>query len=586
MAWTDGLGWAFRQSLAHATDGARDQFVGEEGSQSGYPQTSHSSGETVTWGTVGTPNEPNGRYFRNRDGAPSPKLAGVMLLENAGATDTHQFKVTLPNAGTYRVAIAAGAMDGFTMRNYWRILDDTTELDVVDNSGTAQTPGYFADAEGTIHTSAANWLANNVPVDYVFATTTFIIEVGVPGAGTSDYTGIAYLHIQEVAGDPAPSITDVDEDDTVTQTQANVEIDGTGFDTATVEIRQGGFTYTPSIDSQSATSIQFDMPALGATGPVSAPHAGSATLAVVNGDAQEDTLAITITDDSGTETYLIGTPNADPDLRLTASADAVSGDYVRISNVQGGTIADVTVNSDLTWDAEEAVTAFDVQYWDAGDGTWGDVATQTTQDTVPDAFSFTDQTDVELSTVCTSATITVAGLGTGLTADITVTGGEYSINGGAFTSSAGTVTNGDEVRARVTSSGSYATGVSATVDIGGVTDGFTATTRAQVAPTITTVSMAGGYVGVAYSRIVVASGDGPFTWAVTVGALPDGLSLNAANGAITGTPTTAETANFTVEATNDAGNDTQALSITIAAEAPATGSRVLRMRRPRGMRFT
>jgi hypothetical protein len=73
----------------------------------------------------------------------------------------------------------------------------------------------------------------------------------------------------------------------------------------------------------------------------------------------------------------------------------------------------------------------------------------------------------------------------------------------------------------------------------------------------------GGYVGYPYLGNLAATGDTPITWAVTVGALPDGLSLDANTGAITGTPTTAEVANFTVEATNATGSDTQELSIEI-----------------------
>ncbi|MBN2001422.1 putative Ig domain-containing protein, partial [candidate division KSB1 bacterium] len=54
---------------------------------------------------------------------------------------------------------------------------------------------------------------------------------------------------------------------------------------------------------------------------------------------------------------------------------------------------------------------------------------------------------------------------------------------------------------------------------------------------ILTQSLAGGYVGVSYSDQVSAGGGvGPYTWAVTSGALPPGLFLNPSTGAIDGTP--------------------------------------------------
>lgn len=91
--------------------------------------------------------------------------------------------------------------------------------------------------------------------------------------------------------------------------------------------------------------------------------------------------------------------------------------------------------------------------------------------------------------------------------------------------------------------------------------------EAAIAPTVTTTTLADGQVGVAYSATLAATGDGPITWAVTVGTLPDGLSLDANTGDITGTPTTEIVAGFTVEATNAEGSDTQALTLTIAAAA-------------------
>ncbi len=95
-------------------------------------------------------------------------------------------------------------------------------------------------------------------------------------------------------------------------------------------------------------------------------------------------------------------------------------------------------------------------------------------DTTPDAFSFTDQFNVPTTTVRTSNAITVNGIDAA--ANISVTGGTYSINGAAFTGSAGTVVNGDSVRVQHTSSGSASTTVDTVLTIGGVSDTFSSTT--------------------------------------------------------------------------------------------------------------
>lgn len=96
-------------------------------------------------------------------------------------------------------------------------------------------------------------------------------------------------------------------------------------------------------------------------------------------------------------------------------------------------------------------------------------------DTTPNQFMFVDHFGVELSTVVTSAPITVTGINT--TTDIEVADGEYNINGGAFTSTPGTVENGDEVRARHTSAADYLTQTDTIVTIGGVSDTFSSRTR-------------------------------------------------------------------------------------------------------------
>ncbi|CAM4511327.1 uncharacterized protein YjdB/arabinogalactan endo-1,4-beta-galactosidase [Paenibacillus endophyticus] len=88
---------------------------------------------------------------------------------------------------------------------------------------------------------------------------------------------------------------------------------------------------------------------------------------------------------------------------------------------------------------------------------------------------------------------------------------------------------------------------------------------APVVPTITTLYLIGGTVGTDYSQTLAATGNTPITWSIDNGNLPDGLSLSG--NTISGKPTVLGTFNFTVKATNTAGNVTQALSIVISSTA-------------------
>ena len=75
-------------------------------------------------------------------------------------------------------------------------------------------------------------------------------------------------------------------------------------------------------------------------------------------------------------------------------------------------------------------------------------------------------------------------------------------------------------------------------------------------------------MGEAYSQTLSATGTTPITWGIDSGNLPAGLTLDEATGEISGTPTAAGTASFTVKADNSAGSGTKELSITITKDAP------------------
>jgi uncharacterized delta-60 repeat protein len=116
-------------------------------------------------------------------------------------------------------------------------------------------------------------------------------------------------------------------------------------------------------------------------------------------------------------------------------------------------------------------------------------------DTTPNAFFFVDLSGAARSTVMTSNAVTITGINT--PAPISVTGGTYSIGcNGTFTATAGTISNGQAVCVRHTSSASFGTATSTTLTVGGVSDTFTTTTAVGYA---LTVSQTGGVAGLVTS---------------------------------------------------------------------------------------
>jgi hypothetical protein len=109
----------------------------------------------------------------------------------------------------------------------------------------------------------------------------------------------------------------------------------------------------------------------------------------------------------------------------------------------------------------------------------------------------------------------------------------------------------------------------------------TATSAAGVTLTVTTVpplqsvtpALPTGDVAAAYTAALQATGGvQPYTWSIASGQLPSGLQLDAASGAITGTPILATTANFSVQVkdANSTVSAPQALTLTIAAGTAST----------------
>jgi hypothetical protein len=89
--------------------------------------------------------------------------------------------------------------------------------------------------------------------------------------------------------------------------------------------------------------------------------------------------------------------------------------------------------------------------------------------------------------------------------------------------------------------------------------------------TITPASLPAGSTGASYNQSLSATpSSGNYTFAVTTGTLPAGLSLNPATGVLSGTPTLSGTSSFTITVTGFGGcTGSKAYSISIGGGCPA-----------------
>lgn len=110
-----------------------------------------------------------------------------------------------------------------------------------------------------------------------------------------------------------------------------------------------------------------------------------------------------------------------------------------------------------------------------------------------------------------------------------------------------------DTNGNLTNSGTIINHGTLTGDVGGSGTVITA-------PKITTTTLPNGTVDTEYKQTLTATGNN-IRWSSD--DLPEWLTLDNSTGVITGTPTTADTYNFTVTATNDAGSDSKEFTLTI-----------------------
>lgn len=243
--------------------------------------------------------------------------------------------------------------------------------------------------------------------------------------------------------------------------------------TATAITISGINSSTPVSVTGTGAQISINGGAWGTSGNIT----NGQTLAVrlTSSSAHSTALSATVTVGSATETWLVTT-------RALNNCSAESKTWLTNCTATVSAAAHGANGTATISDPGGCGTAYyGSGMFSCADGTFtyssGTCTQQTACDTTPNAFAFTDQTGIALSTLTTSNTLTISGINTAT--PVSVSGGgspKISINGGAWGVS-GSITNGQSLRVQLTSSASGNTTVAATVTVGGVSDNWSVTTQ-------------------------------------------------------------------------------------------------------------
>lgn len=309
-------------------------------------------------------------------------------------------------------------------------------------------------------------------------------------------------------------------------------------------------------------------------------NSGSGVLSGTPSVAGSYSTVVTLTDDIGAQETLSGS------LEIAAALD-ISGSYTAeptrnlayptfTANVVGGWppfTFDISVGSlplGLTLHATEGTIT----------GTPATQANYTATLRVTDAEGSTDTMAVNINV---QGDVTIAGgipaLGTTTVAftgdNLSVSGGlapyTWSISAGALPTGLSMNTSTGDITGTPTVAGAYAFTIRAT-DANGSYDEHADTVTVAAAPVLSG-NLPDSTNGSPYSQALTRTGGhSAFTYEISAGALPTGLSIAAATGIISGTPTVNGAYSFTVKVTDADGNiDTHADAITVYAAVALSG---------------
>jgi len=493
----------------------------------------------------------------------APTAAGAY-----GGNSGNNYKLTLNSNGGQAVLYFSGAGTGINP-----LIVTTTGLqDTTPTLGSY--PGIIATLAASGGVNPYTWAGVNLPAGLsVNSKTGVLTQTGPLTAGTYSVT---------------VSVTDSNATPTTTPRTFTLNVGLLGITNTSLQTwsqNSAGYSDTPIFTGSPALPVTWSAPAAGVGALPTGLSINSGTGAITGTPsvAGAFTVAVTLKDANGVSVTknLSLTINPAPSIITTSLPLAVlNTPYQQQLLMAGGT-------APITWQLTGSLPPG--LSFDSGTGIISGTPSQATSSN----FSITATDSTGKASVVSNLSLTVNPL---LSITTPTTGATAPLNafeGQAFTytfaGSGGTPPYTWSVNAGATPTGlnlSPNTGVLAgtPTELGTFTYtlklldsslGSTTTTYSTTvsAPTsITTGSLAAWTQGAAgYSQTLVATGGSGsgFNWSVTSGSLPVGLSLAAATGVISGTPTTAATYNFTVTATdNTSATLTVSKALSIVINAP------------------
>jgi uncharacterized protein YhjY with autotransporter beta-barrel domain len=501
-------------------------------------------------------------------------------------------------SGTTAVTFGATAATGFTVNSATQI--------------TATAPARSAGTVDVRVTTAGGTSATSAADQFTFVAAPAVTSISptagpATGGTTVTITGTGFSGTTAVTfGATAATGFTVNSATQITATAPS----GTG----TVDVRvttTGGTSATSAADQYTFLAA----PAVTSISPTAGPATGG-TSVTITGTGFSGTTAVTF----GATAASGFTVNSATQITATAPPGVAGTVDVRVTTA-GGTSA-TSAADQFTYVGAPIVSGISPTFGPAGGGASVTITGSNFSGTTAVTFGATAATGFTVNSATQITATAPAGTGT-VDVRVTTVGGTSSTSAAdqftyvaapvagavsatvAYGSSANPITlvlsGGTATSVVVASAAAHGTATASGTTISytptagyGGSDSFTYTatngsgTSAPATVTITvgapTVTVApatvpGATVGAAYSQsITAANGQAPYTYAISAGALPAGLSLSG-GGTLSGTPTAAGTFNFTVRATDSStGNGpyvgARAYSMTVGAPtitvAPST----------------